>query len=428
MESRILKIVRHSIYYTQNDYISFEQSNFPSLDNFKFKPQMEILWEVEIKKYDPSDKVLILNIIDYNSHKIDEFKSQTKNNTGLKKIYFENLKWNLLEPQFTHYKKVSFKGIVDEDSYYEDNNFSTNQVEFEGVENVNKPNYKPQYSVNRKESIDFNTTVHFKDAKFLDGSVKFDAGIPELSKTVEFEILNNEIKKEFDYIKYYFPKVFKRKTFEVIGTIILEYNKTEFENISSPEITKIDSSIVEKVKQIEFNRIIKLTSEENSKQLLNLDELFDKLDINPINSLFNENEQELIGFFVKDKHIKNKRQLVYLSGLKQNDNNKIKFTLKPNFGFLFTIISDKKIHYCWELLNSHATYLWSISNNFNNSIEIVEENINLISKIGRQEFKNEVNKKNNILPDSARFNLIRHSSNKEGFIKWKENLNYLLNN
>ena len=112
-----------------------------------------------------------------------------------------------------------------------------------------------------------------------------------------------------------------------------------------------------------------------------------------------------------------------MSGRKQNNLHRIRFTLKPNFGFLFTIEGKFKYHFCWELLNSHATYLWSIPYAVKNNIEIVEQNINLINSMGRQNYKNELGNNNSFLPISVDFNLIRHSNNNNGFYEWKNQLN-----
>lgn len=422
METRILKIIGHYIYYTQNDYISFENSNFPNLKDFKFRSHIGIFWEVEIERYEPKNKTLVLNVVDYQSNKIEKFEAQTKNNAGLVNIYFNELLWNKIEPQFMFYKKSSFKEITNKDSY---NSIDNSPPEINNLQGFNNLDVKPSNKSKEKINEEFYTTVHFKDAKFLDGRVRFYHTIKQSLNKVELEIQNPEIRKEFDFIKYHFPKIFKRKTFEVFGTKITEDYKVRLESISSPQITLINSSLVEQVKQIEFNRITKLSSQEEGKEIYNLNEIFDELTIDLKSGLFKENEQDLINFFLKDKNIKNKQQLVYLSGLKQTTQNRIKFTLKPKFGFLFTINGNDKSHYCWELLNSHATYLWSIPNSFKNKIEIVEENISLIKKIGRQKYKNQLNSKNDILPSSVIFNLIRHSSNKDGFIEWKEQLNSL---
>lgn len=425
MKTKILKIIGHSIYYTKDNYISFRNTNFPHIEHFKFKTHADIFWEVEIKKYDSIDKKLHVNIIDYKSKKIEEFNKQKKKNNVLYNIFFDSPLWNELEPLFMYYRKNSFSGIVDDKTLNTDLDYISQSIDYENLIQDKKPNKNP---VTRNQEIiseEFYTTIHFKDANFLEGSVKFNFYVKELFKKIEFEIINVQIKKEYDYIKYHFQKVFKRKTFEVFGTKNSISHKVEFENISSPQISQINENVIEEIKQIEYAKIKKITPKDSSKKLLNINEVFDELDIDLKSGFFKENEQDLINFFLKEKNIKNKHQLVYLSGLKQSSLNKIKFSFKPNFGFLFTIKGIQKVHYCWELLNSHATYLWSIPYDLDNAIQIIEDNIKLTTKIGRQNYKKEINKGNSTLPSTVVFNLIRHNNNKDGFNKWKNELNSL---
>jgi hypothetical protein len=425
MKTRILKIKGHKIHYTRNECISFLCSNFPSLEDFKFKSHTEILWEVEIKKYDAKSKILFVKIINYQSNKIDSFKNQSKKNKDLKKIFFDYMLWDKLEPQFMYYKKSSFKEIVDHESFnksnnhiYHDNN-TLRSIEI-------KDSDSNLTSENQLSTIieDFHTKIYFKDAVFLDGSVKFIFNKKELSEKIELEIHNSEIKKEFDFIKYHFQKVFKRKTFDVYGTKTSTILETKFENLTSPQIDTINSSIVEQIKLKQYRKITKITYKDNSKKLLDVNDIFNELSLNKKSGLFNESEKDLIKFFLKDKTIRNKQQLVYLSGLKQSGSNNIKFSLNPHFGFLFAIKGICNIHYCWELLNSHATYLWSIPISTENKFGIIEKNIGLITEIGRRKYKENLNQEkfsfhNNI----SNFKLIRHTNSKNGFSEWKSTLN-----
>ena len=72
---------------------------------------------------------------------------------------------------------------------------------------------------------------------------------------------------------------------------------------------------------------------------------------------------EIIDTLLQEKtNLKNQKQLMYLSGAIQSGTDKIRFTLEPKFGFLFTFNKDGVNHYCWELLQSHASYIWTINN------------------------------------------------------------------
>ena len=76
--------------------------------------------------------------------------------------------------------------------------------------------------------------------------------------------------------------------------------------------------------------------------------------------MFIQNENDVLNLLVEKGKIRNWRNLEYLSADKQSENYKFKFTLHPEFGFLFLVEGEKYLHFIWELRNSNATYLWSI--------------------------------------------------------------------
>jgi hypothetical protein len=133
--------------------------------------------------------------------------------------------------------------------------------------------------------------------------------------------------------------------------------------------------------------------------LFTADEVLSRIDGNTDSgNVFKQNERDIINIFLQGKDIRNKKQLEYLSGTKHNPQEKIRFTLKPIFGFLFCIVGEKFNHFCWELLNSHATYLWSFERSIStdNQFKRVENTINTIRVIGRDEYRKAYNCKDAI--------------------------------
>jgi hypothetical protein len=164
------------------------------------------------------------------------------------------------------------------------------------------------------------------------------------------------------------------------------------------------------------------------KNLFTADEINPQINDFTNEDYLNENELDIIQLILSQKDIRNKKQLQYLSGLKQNSTEKILFTLKPLFGFLFFIKGKNKNHFCWELLDSHATYVWSLDklDSQKNQITRIEECIGLIKNIGRNNYKTNYSK--NLIDSDILFNTINHaeSNDKNGFIDWKSRLNELL--
>jgi hypothetical protein len=94
---------------------------------------------------------------------------------------------------------------------------------------------------------------------------------------------------------------------------------------------------------------------------------------------------------------------------------------------LFFIEGDSKNHFCWELLNSHATYVWTfekIETGMDAQYERMEETINLIRNVGREAYKNGF--KNKEIDNDVSFYAIEHSNIssaiEEGFVEWQYKL------
>ena len=94
------------------------------------------------------------------------------------------------------------------------------------------------------------------------------------------------------------------------------------------------------------------------------------------------------------------------------------------FGFVFSASANNEC-FVWELLNSHATYIWK-NINFENSFDlskVVEEAIITIKNVGREPYKKYYN---SIELPTYDFRVIDHSLNnltdEERFNEWKKKL------
>ncbi len=133
-------------------------------------------------------------------------------------------------------------------------------------------------------------------------------------------------------------------------------------------------------------------------------------------------EQSLLKDILELKGIRNRKQLEYLAGKLHSKDEPIRFTLNPNFGFLFWVKGEKMHHFIWELLNSHATYMWSIDKDrFGKKklLEKIDEIINFIRNNGRTQYLN------NSEGDDFIFSRIIHdgSALKDSFPKWRVRVN-----
>jgi len=148
-------------------------------------------------------------------------------------------------------------------------------------------------------------------------------------------------------------------------------------------------------------------------------------------NIFNQSEEEILKFLLEKSNVRNRKQLEYLAGQKQVAHTKLKFTLHPFFGFLFTLEGERMNHFVWELLNSHATYIWSAGKGEDElalQYRRVEDAINQVRNSGREQYKQAYRISPND-PDLI-FNVIVHENVNspfiDGFVMWRHRLNELI--
>ncbi|MEX6627627.1 hypothetical protein [Tenacibaculum salmonis] len=435
MNERFLKISKNNIYFTNNDFIELRQTNFPE-NSLSFKYHLDIYLKVEISNFNKQLKSLDVKIIDYKPTDFHDFNNQ-KSKKKIEKIAFKELEWSKLEKLLSSYKnnlpekipEAFEKGLnnysekTEPSHYLESIDFS--EPKTIGVNLIKLKEVKPLLTPieDKIQIIDFEFYECFKNSTFHLGYVSFKKKFDNLISTIEIKIYNENILPEYDYIKKYFSNHFDNGIFNISTKIEIKNQEILSVSSSSKEIEAINNQIIDSIKEQRILKTIDLIDDiENEKNTFTADEILSKVD-NSIN-IFKETEEDLINLILELKSPRNKKQLIYLASKKHNQIEKIRFTLKPLFRFIFFIEGKENNHICWELLNSHATYLWTFKKTIPISLIIEESeiNINTIKQIGRQKYRKQVKK--NELETNAKFSVINHSKSKqkEEFNLWKNKL------
>jgi hypothetical protein len=216
----------------------------------------------------------------------------------------------------------------------------------------------------------------------------------------------------------------------IITTIDRHFSEA---SAASWQIDMITPTIIESVK---YDRTIALTKPPKTtnpdKSLYSTEDIFNLIDPDIKEGIvFNQSEPDIIKSLTRIDHVRNRKQLEYLSDIKQTTKSKIHYTLNPLFGFLFLIEGKKRYHFVWELLQSHATYIWSIGKEEKEVVILyskIEEILNIIRLIGREEYKKTYSNRN--LGFDFNFKSIDHQDISinldDGFTKWKSKLDEIL--
>ncbi|MEQ1554887.1 MAG: hypothetical protein ABL929_11940 [Ferruginibacter sp.] len=410
-----------------------------------FRTFEDIYFEIEVLAYDNKSHKISVEVVDYQPKDISRFKEQTAKAQVLF-IHFKPLKWQHIERYLSSYtksrllrEKIIFEDVPALTSAVSENPFSRiSKSNEEQSSDSSRPSFSEisqNYSEPKQpepiiEKITEDARIYFKDADFNLGFVAFSYKSKKLNETYNLKIENHFLLTEFNAIKSYFPKVFGGKKQFSINIIFTLKDKVVTDIITtSPEIESINESILDSIKRERVARLI-TTPLRNSvdKSLFTAEDIFDSFEDNlKDGNIFKQSGEDILNFLIEARNVRNAKHLQFLSGSKHSIKQKLRFTLKPLFGFVFFIEGETKNHYCWELLNSHATYLWSfdkIDTDTKFQFKRVEETINIIRDMGRETYKNDF--KNNKVDSDLSFCTIEHSNInsafKDGFVEWQHRL------
>jgi hypothetical protein len=370
-------------------------------EELRFRPGQEFYWKVEIVSYNQSQGLVKLKVLDYYADDSAGFLNQQLKHP-VKQIEFELLDWKQLEPQlyFYHYNNIlvlleeSKAGETKYTKPAKEKTPSDDHIPL-GTLAVEAP-YQISGIVEKrepvKETISESFTIYFDEAAFGTGCVHVSKSFKWYWEPILFTIENSEIIPEYDLVKSFFPKAFGgRKKFDVNAMIDLLDGKVSRTIATSPQIARINDLLIEGMKNARVQKFINLPKVKTDKSLFTADEFFDYPDDkNRDGNIFKQTELDILMASLGKQELRNRKQIEYLAGAKQSPEHKIRFTLKPNFGFVFMVEGESMNHFCWELLNSHATYLWSFSkagSHAEQQYARVERHITTIRETGREYYK-----------------------------------------
>lgn len=432
-KQRFVRISGGALFLTPEVSLPLWDTNL-NPDYMRFKPGQNFCWKTEIVDYDSVSKKVKLKVIDYYPLETEAFNSQ-KLKMPVAEVEFELLDWKKLEPQLSFYQYNQMLVILDN---LEAESLSNKvKVPAVGALGVSTAFDKAEFSEAQESSIPVKKTRFFSerftcfytDATFLTGCVKVLQNFKWTDNPVTITLENSSILAEFDLVKSFFHKVHDgRKKFDVFAEFEVTDGEITEIKAFSPQIAAIGDQFIEGVKQARMHMFLKKSMPSVDKSLFTADEFFSHHDeFGEKGNTFNTNEMELLLASIAESSLRNRRQIEYLAGGLHSPEQKIRFTLKPVFGFVFCINGQTMNHFCWELLNSHATYLWSFdkaSGNIKEHYQRVEIIIAGIRETGRELYKQHFR----LLPPEPDmvFSVINHtnagSDLKDGFPEWKHRL------
>lgn len=406
----ILRISNKGVFYNESDFLSWEATNFPPKKDFNFNDRNAIFWKAEMLSFRNNE--LAISIVDYDISSDKTFLKQQPNSI-IKKLLFERLKWSELKERMNIYQQNLFNEISDAAAEFGD----SNKQEVRDEQKI--------ISDEKLTKIPIQIKYPLMKTSFKMGYVELTTKLKAYENPITIILENDHIIPEFDHIKPFFVKALGCKKIEIIGELTFDRMGNEVIRCHSKEINKINETLITSVKRLNLKAaIFNPKPIAVDKSLFSPEEYFEGTEETLGNTFNKENNKGVLKEILQLEGIRNKKQLTYLSGKLQNHASSLKFTLSPKFGFLFHVEGEEMNHFIWELLNTHATYIWSISKSeydLTKKIKLLEQEINSIRNHGRRTYLNSIK----ISPSIFVFNKINHSSAGiiDGFPKWKMKVN-----
>lgn len=404
----ILRITNQGIFYNQKSFIEWQDTNFPPKDKFSINERVEIYWKVKLLSFDKNIFQLEVEVTDYEAiQDKDSLSSQNEKYPVLKLLFARRLSWVELGKIMNFYKSQEFSKISDIDEVQKngrDKKIDDGHIDFSEGNSGNIP-------------IEVNRMYPLAKTKFIKSAVELEINLDRFHKKVKIRLHNKHILPEFDHVKRYFAKALGEKCIEVTGFCEIDNDGKVLDKCESKEINQINENLIKVVRQLQLSdSIFKPGNATASKSMYTPEEYFDRFGKGLLGSMIKKSDVEIMKDLIQIEEIRNQNQLMYLSGKLQSHKMGLRFTLSPKFGFLFYVEGKEADHFIWELLNTNATYIWSLgreATSLENNLQRIEREINIIRENGRKKYS----------PSKIfTFNKIIHKSGKnelsDGFGAW----------
>lgn len=391
----IIRIKDSRIYFNESTYLELGMTNLP-FSHFQLSGRT-IYWELLMKGFDNDGGQLDILVADYASKKIETWESQSPKRI-VNRLHFLHIDWAKFENCLAYYDGDLKKLLPHNEAH----------------QNI-KPLPKPVTVAHR---------VSIRNLIIGMGFIKYAKKVQWSPNPVEFTIKHIDMIPQLEYVKQYFAKIIGKKTIDVHVTVWKEDGTMKVGKVLSPDMMKINRESLYVIKGIQIDNFKKKQKSKLHDSMLLTEEKWADVesDFGNVDSI----EKEMLFHYLEKEDVRNKLQLQYLSEV-INEDVRLMLTIEPQFGFVFTIIGDEMVHFIWELINTHATYVWSFeSSNWSKSlVKRLEAEFAIITTHGRSHYRNFFEPRAGMF-----FHVVNHKDNQDPMVDhfgdWRLHLDKLM--
>ncbi len=390
----VLRVDNAGVHYSATGCFPWSMTNLPA-NAFRFRDREEVYWEVGLTDYAADAAALHLEVLHYEAEDLD-FDPQRQMKRPVNRLVFAPLDAEAFKAQLMYYRLGELAAVLAPSSarpapadWDDDDDFLDDDTDFLDDELLDEEEAWELACPVPVRSVDF--AFPFLDLKIGNGGVSGEVELPGVAKPLPFKIANEHLLAEFDAIKPYFVKALQRKTIRVAAQLSFPDGRPALSGASSAEIARIDERMLELFRARSLRDLLRGSPRTVDKSLFTPEDFFESLDDDALGkALLPQDGHDLLAALLQERPVRNARQLEFLSGRLHGSGQKLRYVLSPEFGFVFFAAGQDAHHFILELLDSHATYVWSIPRDWEDlpaQYLAVEREIAAIATVGRGQYR-----------------------------------------
>ena len=359
------------LHLTATVIIPWSRTNLPP-DAFRLREREDFYWEAVMTGYDKNTATLFLEVTDFEAE-AEDYRPDRSPRAPVDQVHFAPL------------NRTAFCSQL---SYYEAGRLPLTSILTKEDERPGPARTTPAPPGKDLVVRQLRFTLPITELIFSDGYLSGTYTSPELPD-LPFRIRNSVSVKEFDTIRGYFARALRRNTAEITAELRFDDRGDPFlAGVASKQIARIDGRLIDVLRARTLRQFLR--QDEPDKTLFTPEELWERsVDDDPVRALLPPPGRELLEEILRDGSVRNARQLTYLAD-RHERGQKLRFVLTPNFGFFFFVRGQGMHHFVLELLDSHATYIWSLprdSGTLAEHLRLVKSEVEQLNATGRQAYR-----------------------------------------
>ena len=381
MATIVLRPTNERLYLTDELALPWAATNLGA-GNFRFRTREPVYWEVEMTGYNRARETLAVRIVDY-AARAEQYRPTRPARSAVRAVTFAPLDREQFCAQLTYYRAGELPLSGPEPPH----TTAANPLDPPATGTHPGPPTRPDPEDAAPRSFPLSFAAPITELTIGDGYA--EGYYREWLGAIRYRIPNPYLRREFHPIRGFFARQLRRKTVDVTAQLTFDASgEPEIRTARSAQLCRIDDRLLEVLRARTLQDLLR--PEETDRRLFTPEELLANYPSDdPVRVLLPPPGAELLEEILRTQNVRNAAQLAHLAS-RQEAGQKLRFVLSPRFGFLFFVRGEGMHHFLLELLDSHATYVWSFprtEGTLADHLERVTGEVQHLNAVGRSGYR-----------------------------------------